>query len=130
VLLKNAGTFEFTATDVLVEALDGVFTKGLLNGVYATTDVPTTNGYVLQKQGDDVNFYKAAAGQKVNAFRAYLTATAGARLVLNFDNEEEVTDIQTVKTASADKKIFNLNGQRIAQPVKGLNIIGGKKVMR
>ena len=41
----------------------------------------------------------------------------------------ETTGIDTVKSADAPAKVFNLNGQRVAQPVKGLNIMGGKKVM-
>jgi hypothetical protein len=47
-------------------------------------------------------------------------------VILNFD---EITGIETVKTEMSENSIFNLNGQRLAQPKKGLNIIGGKKVM-
>lgn len=47
-------------------------------------------------------------------------------VTLNFD---ETTGIEIVKSAKSENGIFNLNGQRLAQPKKGLNIIGGKKVM-
>ena len=37
--------------------------------------------------------------------------------------------LQTVKAAAENGAIFNLGGQRLAKPVKGLNIINGKKVV-
>lgn len=39
------------------------------------------------------------------------------------------TAISSVKANVTDGQIFNLNGQRVAKPVKGLNIIRGKKVV-
>ena len=128
VMLKNAGAFAFTASDVEVKAASGVQTNGLLNGVYATTDVPTDNGYVLQKQGEDVNFYKAGDGIKVNAFRAYLTAAAGARLAFDFN---EATGIDTTINNNVETaEIFNLAGQRVVKAQKGLYIVNGKKVFK
>ena len=41
----------------------------------------------------------------------------------------DATGIEGVKSIESKGEIFNLNGQRLAQPTKGLNIIGGKKVM-
>ena len=128
VLLKNEGTYEFTAKNVEVAAVEGVQTNGLLNGVYATTDVPTENGYVLQNQGGNVKFYKAIAGTTVKAFRAYLAANnADARLGFDF----ETTGIKKVENAAANNgEFFNLAGQRVAQPTKGLYIMNGKKFIK
>jgi len=40
------------------------------------------------------------------------------------------TAISSTKTeASGSQPVFNLQGQRIKQPRKGLNIIGGRKVI-
>lgn len=44
-------------------------------------------------------------------------------------DEPVVTGLQTVKAAAENGTIFNLGGQRLAKPVKGLNIINGKKVV-
>ncbi len=44
-------------------------------------------------------------------------------------DEPVVTGLQTVKAAAENGAIFNLGGQRLAKPVKGLNIINGKKVV-
>ena len=128
VLLKNEGTYKFTAENVEVAAVEGVQTNGLLNGVYATTDVPTENGYVLQNQGGNVKFFKAIAGTTVKAFRAYLAANnADARLGFDF----ETTGIKKVENAAANNgEFFNLAGQRVAQPTKGLYIMNGKKFIK
>ena len=128
VLLKNEGTYEFTAENVEVAAVEGVQTNGLLNGVYATTDVPTENGYVLQNQEGNVMFFKAIDGTTVKAFRAYLAVdNADARLGFDF----ETTGIKKVENAAANNgEFFNLAGQRVAQPTKGLYIMNGKKFIK
>lgn len=127
VMLKNAGTYEFTASGAAIAATaTGVQTNGLLNGAYAATAVPTENSYVLQNQSGDVNFYKAVAGLTIDPFRAYLTtATAGARLSFDFD---QTTGIKTVETAK-DVNVYNLQGVRVANPTKGLYIVNGKKAI-
>ena len=127
VMLKNAGTYEFTASNAAIAATaTGVQTNDLLNGAYAATAVPTDNTYVLQKQSGDVNFYKAVAGLTIDPFRAYLTtATAGARLSFDFD---QTTGIKTVETAK-DVNVYNLQGVRVANPTKGLYIVNGKKAI-
>ena len=131
VMLKNAGTYEFTATDAAIKAVEGVQTNGLLNGVYATTDAPVEVSYVLQNKSGDVNFYKAAAGTKVDAFRAYLTTSAGARLTFDFNSE--TTDISATLNDKGemrnDRVVYNLNGQRVEKATKGLYIKNGKKVV-
>lgn len=128
VMLKNAGEYEFTASDVAIAATaEGVQTNGLLSGVYADTAVPTENTYVLQKQGTDVNFYKAVSGMTINPFRAYLTTSSGAaRLTFDFD---EATGIKAVET-TGNAKVYNLQGVRVDNPTKGLYIVNGKKVIK
>ena len=128
VMIKaDDASYSFKADDVAVPATPaGAQQNGLLYGVYETTDVPTTNGYVLQKHDTEVNFYKAATGQKVNAFRAYLATAAGAR-ELSFDFN--TTGVNEVKVNSENAEVYNLNGQRVAAPQKGLYIVGAKKVI-
>ena len=128
VMLKGSGEVSFTASNAEIDATaKGVQTSGLLSGVYAATAVPTENTYVLQKQGEDVNFYKAISGLTVNPFRAYLTAAAGAaRLTFDFN---EATGIKTVKTTDG-AEVYNLQGVRVANPTKGLYIVNGKKVIK
>ena len=126
VMLKNAGDYNFTASNVEIAATtDGVQNNGLLYGAYTAKAVPTANTYVLQKQGDDVNFYKAIDGLTVNPFRAYLTASAGARLTFDFN---ETNGIKSVET-TADNRIYNIQGVRVDNPTKGLYIVNGKKAI-
>ena len=130
VLLNGEGDVTFTG----VGAVSATATNagGALTGVFEKTPVPV-NSFVLQNGSEGVGFYKVASTAiYANPFRAYLTAQAEARClnIVFADEEEEVTGIKAIETVKADKKIFNLNGQRMAQPKKGLNIIGGKKVLK
>lgn len=127
VMLKGSSNV-FTASGAAIAATtEGVQTNGLLSGVYVAKAVPTVNTYVLQKQGEDVNFYKAISGLTVNPFRAYLTTAAGAaRLTFDFN---EATGIKTVKTTEGTE-VYNLQGVRVAYPTKGLYIVNGKKVIK
>lgn len=130
VMIKAApNDYEFTASNVSIAATaDGVVTNGLLNGGYATmTAAVDANNYVLQKNGDDVNFYLVTeTAATVMPFRAYLTAPTNAR-ALSFDFN--TTGVNHVKVNSENAEVYNLNGQRVAAPQKGLYIVGGKKVI-
>ena len=45
-------------------------------------------------------------------------------------DENDVTAIEAVKTKNVENgQFFNLAGQRVAQPTKGLYIVNGKKVI-
>ncbi|MBQ7511986.1 MAG: hypothetical protein IJU11_04520, partial [Prevotella sp.] len=63
------------------------------------------------------------------AGKAYLVLTTPAReLSVVFDNE--FTGIEMIENATSNKEnntIFNIAGQRVAQPAKGLYIMDGKK---
>lgn len=135
VMIKAAADdYEFTAAGAAIAATEeGVVTNGLLNGGYATmTAAAGANNYVLQKNGDDVNFYLVTGTDAtVKPFRAYLTAPATAReLTLNFG---ETTGISASLMNSDERivksEVYNLNGQRVAAPQKGLYIVNGKKVI-
>lgn len=130
VMIKaDAATYEFTATGASIAATaDGVVANGLLNGTYATTTAAAgAANYVLQKNGDDVNFYLVkGTPATVMPFRAYLTAPTNAR-ALSFDFN--TTGVNGVKVNSENAEVYNLNGQRVAAPQKGLYIVNGKKVI-
>lgn len=68
----------------------------------------------------------------LGAGKAYLDVPAGgdARLSLSFGEDAgEATGISEMKSQKADGAIFNLRGQRVAQPQKGLYIMNGKKTI-
>ena len=84
--------------------------------------------YVLAQHDGKVGFYKWA-GAALSAGKVYLkpTAPATARDFLGFD---ETTAVESVKVAAAQQgDYYNLAGQRVANPTKGLYIVNGKKVI-
>lgn len=82
----------------------------------------------------DPGFYLVNATEPVlPAGKAYLHAdndlTVGARLSIDF-GESDVTAINKVEAAKQNVgEYYNLAGQRVAQPTKGLYIVNGKKVV-
>lgn len=132
VMIKaDAATYDFKASNVSITATaNGEVTNGLLNGTYATTTAAAgANNYVLQKNGNDVNFYLVTeTAATVKPFRAYLKASGAGARALNLDLGE-TTGIETVKKADVTTAVYNLNGQRVAAPQKGLYIVNGKKVI-
>jgi hypothetical protein len=127
-MITDATAFE-DGTNDLVAGNATTATEGV-----ATTDGDYTN-MILNNIDNKIGFY-FAAGQTVATNRAYLhilttlaPATAGARMVMVFENEE--TGISTMHNAQSvmHNEVYNLNGQRVQNPAKGLYIVNGRKVV-
>ena len=86
---------------------------------------------------ETVGFYYVNTTRNSGAGKAYLATTtalaaenANARAAWIFDEEGETTGIAAVKASQKmNGEFFNLAGQRVAQPTKGLYIVNGKKVI-
>jgi hypothetical protein len=126
----EAGNYTFSATDAAINT--GAAAQGALTGVYAETLVPD-GSYILTNHSGEIGFRKVdGTTNKVDAYRAYLTADgAGARLSISFDDDSETTSIVTVPDGSSSGSpiIYDLQGRRVSQPVKGLYVKNGKKVV-
>ena len=111
-----------TTTD---DVTNNIFVRG--TGVAVATGEGPYN-YVLGKHDGVVGFYKAG-GMTVATNKAYLQTTiAAARIDVNFDETTALTLVNSEKrTVNSD--IYNLAGQRVANPTKGLYIVNGKKVV-
>ena len=133
VLINAAeGNYKFVSTATSGEAATGSdpVTFGALTGVYSET-TPGIGHYILTNHGGSVGFRKTVASNKVAAYRAYLTAGSSAPEFLNIDFDGNLTGVDekvTVKK-NADGQYYNLNGQRVQNPTKGLYIVNGKKVI-
>ena len=103
-----------------------------------TTDLKVSTGgdpadaYVLANKGGKVGFYKWNGGSLTSG-KVYLYAPGlSAHEYIAFDGEES-GDVTGINEIAADKtfngEFFNLAGQRVAQPTKGLYIVNGKKVI-
>ena len=88
--------------------------------------------------GDENKLYKPNKNVWVYPTRAYFSHTfniASAReFVLDFgDGDQQTTYIDGITVdgnrGSSAEGIFNLNGQRLSAPQKGINIVNGKKVL-
>lgn len=134
-LVGTAGkTYKFTpAPDA--EALASNLLKPINSTKAAKVLDQTEDGninFILSKKNDHVAFYKVnASGSWVNEGTAYLQVpgSVGAREFFAFD--DEMTSIDAVnQDVVFDGEYFNLAGQRIVQPKKGLYILNGKKVIK
>ena len=95
-----------------------------------TTEGDGTHIFALGKKSGVVGFVRVKGGVKIPAGKAYLNIATppAARDFIGFD--EETTAIEAIQqNAKADNQYFNLAGQRVAQPTKGLYIVNGKKVI-
>ena len=103
-------------------------TSKYLTGVYTDTKAPV-GSYVLQNQGGRVGFYHVEGTQPwVRANRAYLTVPASANVKAFY--MDDATAIQTVEELLSGKaEIYDLAGRRQQKLQKGINIVGGKKVL-
>lgn len=99
------------------------------NDLRVSTGTDVENMYVLSKKSGTVGFYKWAGSPALSVGKVYLLASSSsAPDFLGFDGE--TTAIEAVKAESVESgEYFNLAGQRVAQPTKGLYIVNGKKVV-
>ena len=78
-------------------------------------------------------FRKAAGGNALKAYRAYLKKVAVGEVKVAFDIDGvEVTGIEAVEMHNAlfgNDAIYNLNGQRVNATQRGIYIVNGKKVV-
>lgn len=124
---------EGTATIPVVASGDASNVTGnKLVGVTAETKIDANTGYVLLKENNVLRFYKNNNDFTLGANTAYLpvnfdqTVAARASYLL-FD---DMTGISQVAGSEVKKNgaIYNLNGQRVSNPTKGIYIIDGVKV--
>ena len=100
----------------------------------AGMDEANTKFYRLtMHNGTQIGFWWGAAegaAFAVAANKAYLAVPngSGAREGLWF-NDDVTTGINAVENAETVKAVYNLAGQRVAQPTRGLYIVNGKKIV-
>ena len=87
--------------------------------------------YILTKVDDKLGFYMVNAnGSWCKGGTAYLkVSSAKARAFYSLDNDTTTAISDELVETESDAAVFNLNGQRVAAPQKGLYIVNGKKVV-
>lgn len=127
-ILKGEGTFSVPVV-ASADAIEG----NLLQAGGVNIGGSDKYDYILMS---DAKFHRVTSESALAAGKAYLhldSAPASApSLSIDFA-DVEVTGISTTLNDNGkmmnDKYIYNLNGQRVVQPTKGLYIINGKKVV-
>lgn len=81
--------------------------------------------YGLAKVNDVVGFYKISTESAVPAWHIYMRiGSSSAPAFVGFGG---TTGMEAVKVVKSNGEFFNLAGQRVANPTKGLYIVNGKK---
>ncbi|MBR1547959.1 MAG: hypothetical protein IJ637_04475 [Prevotella sp.] len=94
----------------------------------------TYYNYILVPDGESNAVFKHTTGTgNLGANKAFLRTTTNVEAVgargFEFVFEDGTTAINEVKPEGAhSNRYFNINGQEVAQPTKGLYIVNGKKV--
>lgn len=87
--------------------------------------------YALSFEGGVACFKKITAAREIPAGKAYLEFNETIEAREFFALDEETTGVADVRVKMADgrSEYFNLAGQRVAQPTRGLYIVNGRKVL-
>lgn len=101
------------------------FKAGTGSALASTTDGKYYN-YILNG-----NAFYAANGKTVAVGKAYLQLSAAASSRALVFADDEATGIEAVDNMpfANDHSVYNLNGQRVNAPQKGLYIVNGRKVV-
>ena len=125
-----------------VPAGSAVVLKGSIFATVATTaqsdmsdnDLKASDGisadgsqYILAEKEGAVAFYLAQSGTTIAAGKAYIKSEAGVQAF--YFTEDGTTGISSALVETEGKAIYNLSGQRINKLQKGINIVGGKKIL-
>ena len=134
-LLKGTEGSEVNVTIPVVASSETNVTANILDGVTAATEIAAEAGWVLMAS-PSLGFYQNTNAFTVGANTAYIPVAdlavpdAGARAFYSlFDSETTGVGAALVKNGIVNNEIFNLQGQRIGQPTKGLYIVNGRKVI-
>lgn len=104
----------------------------LVAGTGATVSYTEQNHYYVLATVDNVTGFYRANNNPVPVGKAYLnagTVNTARFLALDLDGESTgIAEMQAVKSIE-NGKFYNLNGQQVAQPTKGLYIVNGRKVV-
>jgi hypothetical protein len=125
-------TYYHTTTDAVVA--DNLLQPITSDACEVATAYGDNTTYLLALKNADVAFYPHEEAKSMLGGKAYLllpTASGARSIMLNFSNEATAIKEATTTTAAsatAGGSCYNLQGQQVAQPARGIYIINGKKV--
>ena len=97
-----------------------------LKGTEADTAADGTMYILAKPEGEEVGFYLATG--TIPAGKAYFQSASGVKAF--YFSADDATGIENLNNQNTlNTPIYNLAGQRIQKMQKGINIVGGKKVL-
>ena len=124
---NGAGTYQIPVTQA-----SATFTGNLLKATSAALSVTQANTiYCLAEQDGFQGFYPQDEGTSLAKGKVYLDLSGHsikpACILLNPDDATGISDYS--EDSEYSDRIYNLSGQRLSKPQRGLNVIGGKVVL-
>ena len=130
-------TFNLYRTHETAEELEG----NALVAVPESTHINATDGAYtnfMMKGGKFIRIADESEDVKMPANRAYLPlltadiSGSNAKEIMLLWDDKEATGIESLTPGPSpmgEESIYNLNGQKLSSPLKGINIINGRKVI-
>ena len=123
-----------TETNRKVEVQGGssdiYFVGSYFNKVFSESGYSSYNCYGVKNS--TAQFLKIGSTNNITYFRAFLADKSATARSLSLSFADEATGISenvNMEDVFGDESYYNLRGQRVAQPTKGLYIVNGKKVI-
>jgi len=134
VILKgDAGTYKFVVTTADAPVVSGNVLKGTTSAktvAEVKAALSATKVFTLGQNASSEVGLREYSGTDIRAYCAYavdLSFDPGANF---FSFDEDVTAINKVEAKKVENGVYyNLAGQQVAQPSKGLYIVNGRKVI-
>jgi hypothetical protein len=115
-------------------ALEGSLLKGNFISQTLSQDSDAKK-YIFANGANGVGFYLMDESGTIGANKCWMEWTVPAgqaevrSFVISFDDATGISDIIPETKENRTHLIYNISGQRLNKPQKGLNIIGNKKVI-
>ena len=127
-ILKGTGSawYDLYKTEGVADDVSG----NQLNGTLTATTAPA-NTFALSTKKGVTGFYPVSTGLTIPAHKAYLVVSGSAQARALTFGDGETTGIMSIENQndSFEGDFYNLSGQRVYAPTKGLYIVNGKKVV-
>ena len=114
-----------------------VSSTNLLKANFEVKTVGTTAGcdygkvFILARHNEKLGFFKADNGRELSAGKSYLYLPEALAREEGFPLDDDVTGVSAalMNNETMNNEAYNLQGQRIGKPSKGLYIVEGKKIV-
>ena len=136
IVIAEQGSYDLAITMNNENAVSSL-ANSLLKGNFVSqtlTQGTDVKKFIFANGTQGVGFYIMDAGGTIGANKCWMEwampADANVRsLVIRFADTTDIENVEVAPARPAQQGIYNLAGQRLEAPQKGVNIINGKKVV-